>query len=66
MTGYLAGRFEALGPETAAALNRLVYLFALPPALFLFTARAPIEKVFNGLSSAPSSVDQLRRSSFHC
>jgi malonate transporter and related proteins len=47
LTGYLAGRFEALGPESAAALNRFVYLFALPPALFLFTARAPIEKVFN-------------------
>jgi malonate transporter and related proteins len=29
MTGYLAGRFEALGPESAAALNRFVYLFAL-------------------------------------
>jgi hypothetical protein len=47
LTGYLAGRFEALGTESAAALNRFVYLFALPPALFLFTARAPIEKVFN-------------------
>ena len=47
LTGYLAGRFEALGPESAAALNRFVYLFALPPALFLFTARAPIEKLFN-------------------
>ena len=47
LTGYLAGRFEALVPELAAALNRFVYLFALPPALFLFTARAPIKKVFN-------------------
>ena len=29
LTGYLAGRFEALGPESAAALNRFVFYFAL-------------------------------------
>ena len=43
LTGYLAGRFEALGPESAAALNRFVFYFALPCALFIFTARAPID-----------------------
>jgi len=26
VTGYLAGRFEALGPDSAAALNRFVLL----------------------------------------
>ena len=30
LTGYLAGRFEALGPDSAAALNRFVFYFALP------------------------------------
>ena len=47
LTGYLAGRFEALGPESAAALNRFVFYFALPTALFVITARAPIDKIFN-------------------
>lgn len=47
LTGYLAGRLNVLGPESAAALNRYVYYFALPPVLFVFTARAPIEKVLN-------------------
>ena len=40
-SGYLAGRRGILGPESAAALNRFVYYFALPPLLFVFTARAP-------------------------
>jgi len=47
LTGYLAGRFEVLGPESAAALNRFVYYFAIPAALFTFTARAPIDRTFN-------------------
>ena len=47
LTGYLAGRLDVLGPESAAALNRFVYYFALPPVLFVFTARAPIDKVLN-------------------
>jgi malonate transporter and related proteins len=25
LTGYLPGRFEALGPDSAAALNRFVF-----------------------------------------
>jgi len=47
LTGYLAGRFEVLGPESAAALTRFVYYFAFPAALFVFSARAPIAKTFN-------------------
>jgi predicted permease len=47
LTGYLAGRFEALGPDSAAALNRFVFYFALPAALFVITACAPIDKIFN-------------------
>lgn len=43
--GYLAGWFGILAGESAMALNRFVYYFALPPVLFVFTARAPIEKV---------------------
>ena len=47
LTGYLAGRLEVLGRDSAAALNRFVFYFALPPALFLAMARAPIDKIFN-------------------
>ena len=47
LTGYLAGRFEVLGPESAAALTRFVYYFAFPAALFVFAARAPVDKIFN-------------------
>lgn len=45
--GYLAGHWRVLGEDSAAALNRFVYYFALPPVLFVFTARAPIEEVLN-------------------
>ena len=34
LTGYLAGRFKALGSDSAAAINRFVFYFALPAALF--------------------------------
>jgi len=47
LTGYLAGRLDVLGQESAAALNRFVYYFAIPAALFIFTARAPIDRIFN-------------------
>jgi len=47
LTGYLAGHFGVLGPDSAAALNRFVFYFALPPALFIYMARAPVEKIFN-------------------
>jgi len=45
--GYLAGHWRVLGEDSAAALNRFVYFFALPPVLFVFTARAPIDQVLN-------------------
>src|SRR5215831_18850997 len=47
LTGHLAGRFGVLGPDSAAALNSFVFYFALPPALFIFVARAPVDKIFN-------------------
>jgi hypothetical protein len=47
LTGCLAGRSEVLGPESAAALTRFVYYFAFPAALFVFSARAPMDKTFN-------------------
>ena len=49
LTGYLAGYFGVLGSDSAAALNRFVFYFALPPALFIYMARAPVEKIFNWL-----------------
>ena len=45
--GYLTGVKGILGPESIIALNRFVFYFALPAALFLFTARAPVSEVFN-------------------
>jgi predicted permease len=47
LTGYVAGRSGVLGPDSAFALSRFVFSFALPPALLIFTARAPIEKMLN-------------------
>ncbi len=47
LTGFLAGRLGILGEQSAAALNRFVYYFALPPVLFVFTARAPIVDILN-------------------
>jgi malonate transporter len=47
LTGYLAARFDILKPDSAAALNRFVFYFGLPAALFVVTARAPIDKIFN-------------------
>jgi malonate transporter and related proteins len=47
LTGYVAGRLEVLGSDSAAALNRFVFYFALPPALFIYMARAPVDKIFN-------------------
>jgi malonate transporter and related proteins len=47
LAGYLAGCLSVLGSESAVALNRFVYFFALPALLFAFTARAPLAKVLN-------------------
>jgi predicted permease len=45
--GYFAGIFRVLGPESATALNRFVYYFALPPVLFIYPARQPIDQVLH-------------------
>ena len=45
--GYLAGHWKILGQESGVALNRFVYLFALPSALFVFTARAQVADILN-------------------
>ncbi|NJN47244.1 MAG: hypothetical protein HC808_13045 [Candidatus Competibacteraceae bacterium] len=39
LTGYLARHFDVLGETSAEALNRFVYYIAIPPLLFLTTAR---------------------------
>lgn len=52
LTGYLAGRFAVLGPESATALNRFVYYFAIPAALYIFAA----ERRWTEFSTGPSSA----------
>jgi malonate transporter len=47
LLGFLSGRFRVLGGASSEALNRFVYYFALPPLLFLSTARAPVAQVLN-------------------
>lgn len=44
--GFLAAKFRVLGPQSSEALNSFVYYFALPALLFIFVARAPIERIF--------------------
>ncbi|MDX1512398.1 MAG: AEC family transporter [Gammaproteobacteria bacterium] len=46
LCGYLAARFKVLGPQSSEALNAFVYYFALPAILFIFVARAPVERIF--------------------
>lgn len=48
LAGVLAGRSGILGVESSAALNRFVCYFALPPVMFLGTARAPLAELFYG------------------
>lgn len=45
--GYWAGKRKLLNSATTSALNRYVFLFALPSAMFAFTARAGIAEVLN-------------------
>ena len=45
--GYAAGHLRILDPASAEALNKFVYYFALPPVLFVFTAKAPVDVIFN-------------------
>jgi len=45
--GYGLGRWGVLGEDSANALNRFVFYVALPPAMFIFTARADIAEILN-------------------
>ena len=45
--GYLAGILKILDGNSAEAVNRFVYFFALPPLLFSMTAKAPIHEILN-------------------
>ncbi len=45
--GWVCGRFGLLGEASSEALNRFVYYVALPPLLFLSTARVPVAEVLN-------------------
>ena len=47
LVGYLSGHWKLLGENATHALNRFVFLIALPPAMFIFTARADIEEILN-------------------
>jgi len=47
LTGHVAGRLRVLGGTAAAAINRFVFYFALPPLLFTFAARAPVAESLN-------------------
>jgi predicted permease len=46
LCGWLAARLGVLGQQSTEALNGFVYYFALPALLFIFVARAPVERVF--------------------
>lgn len=46
--GYLARGSRLLGAASAEALNRFVYYIAVPPLLFLATARTPVAMILNG------------------
>jgi len=45
--GFWAGSRKLLNPASTSALNRYVFLFALPAAMFAFTARAKISDILN-------------------
>ncbi len=47
LVGYLSGHWKLLGENATHALNRFVFLIALPPAMFIFTARAEISDILN-------------------
>ncbi len=46
LCGWLAARLGVLGQQSTQALNDFVYWFALPALLFIFVARAPVERIF--------------------
>lgn len=45
--GFIAGKRGLLNSASTSALNRYVFLFALPAAMFTFTARADIYEIVN-------------------
>lgn len=48
LAGVLSGKAKLLGPASSEALNKFVYWMALPPVLFLGTARRSMAEIFNG------------------
>jgi len=48
LAGVLSGKAKLLGPASSEALNKFVYWMALPPVLFLGTARRSLAEIFNG------------------
>lgn len=47
LAGFVAGRTSILGAASSEALSKFVYWIALPPLLFIGTARAPLGEFFN-------------------
>ncbi|HYG89531.1 MAG TPA: AEC family transporter [Azospirillum sp.] len=47
LAGYLSGKAKLLGSASSEALNKFVYWMALPPVLFLGTARRPLADLLN-------------------
>lgn len=45
--GYLSGYFKILGEHASKEINDFVFLIALPPAIFVFTARASLDQIFD-------------------
>ena len=46
--GFAAGKLKWLGPQSTEALNRFVFMFALPALLIRSIARAPVSDILNG------------------
>ena len=47
LAGWLSGKAKLLGSASSEALNKFVYWMALPPVLFLGTARRPLAELLN-------------------
>lgn len=48
LAGVVSGRMKLLGDAASEALNKYVYWMALPPVLFIGTARRSLPEIFNG------------------
>lgn len=46
--GWIAGRIGLLGDLASEALNRFVYFVALPPLMFIATAKVPVVDILHG------------------